>query len=148
MRHGVRTALLVDDEAVNRMAMARLLRLVGATRVAEAGDGAEALQQTESGPFDLIICDIDMQPMDGFSFVRALRRAEASPNRQTPVVMLSKYSASSVLRAAREAGAAAYIVKPVSRDDLTEMLARVVPAPDAAPEAAPDAAPEAADEGA
>lgn len=136
MEHGVRTALLVDDEAVNRMAMARLLRLAGATRVAEAGDGAEALQQAQTGPFDLIICDIDMQPMDGFSFVRALRQAGASPNQHAPVVMLSKYSASSVLRAAREAGATAYLVKPVSRDNLTEMLARVVPVPEAAPEPA------------
>lgn len=128
MRHGARKVLLVDDEVVNRMALARLLRQLGVTSVDEAADGAEALNLAGVGGYDAVICDIDMHPMDGIAFLRALRSRPEALNGRTPVVMLSKYSSGAVLQAAREAGAAAYIVKPVGRDDLLDKLTRVAPA--------------------
>lgn len=128
MRHGARKVLLVDDEVVNRMALARLLSQLGVATVDQAADGAEALARAQTAAYDAVVCDIDMHPMDGIAFLRALRRRADSPNQRTPVIMLSKYSSGGMLQAAREAGAAAYIVKPVGRDDLLDKLARVAPA--------------------
>lgn len=127
MRHGVRKALLVDDETVNRIALARLLLQLGVTRVDEAADGAAALVLAAQEIYDVVLCDIDMRPMDGVSFVRELRRTETSPNRAAPVVMLSKYSADRMRRATREAGADAYIAKPITRDALLEKLSAAAP---------------------
>lgn len=136
MKHAARKALLVDDEAVNRMALARLLRQAGVAAVDEAADGTEALEKAGAAVYDVVICDIDMHPMDGIAFLRALRSRGDGPNGRTPVVMLSKYSSGGMLQAARDAGAAAYIVKPVGRDDLADKLARVAPAPGEAMEEA------------
>lgn len=127
MKHMARKALLVDDEVVNRMALGRLLRQSGVAAVDEAADGTEALQKAVAAAYDVVICDIDMHPMDGIAFLRALRSRGDGPNSRTPVVMLSKYSSGGMLQAARDAGAAAYIVKPVGRDDLIDKLARVAP---------------------
>lgn len=128
MKHAARKALLVEDEAVNRMALGRLLRQAGVAAVDEAADGTEALKLAGAAVYDVVICDIDMHPMDGIAFLRTLRSRGDGLNSRTPVVMLSKYSSGGVLQAARDAGAAAYIVKPVSRDDLADKLARVAPA--------------------
>lgn len=136
MEHGARSVLLIDDEAVNRLALARQLALLGVREVVEAEDGRAGLAACADAAFDAVICDIDMHPMDGIDFLRALRARTTIDGRRTPVIILSKYSAGAVVRSAREFGANAYLVKPVSREAVLETLTRVVPAPPAEPSSA------------
>ena len=67
------TILVVDDHAPNREFLASLLTYEG-HRILQASDGAEALDLARSTKPDLIISDVLMPTMDGYEFVRQLRR--------------------------------------------------------------------------
>ena len=107
--------LLADDHALVR----RGLRLIldgepGLTVVAEAGDGAEAVELTPSGGVDLAVLDIAMPRMTGLQAAREISR------RELPVrmLMLSMYDNEQYLLAALQAGASGYVLKSVVDRDL------------------------------
>lgn len=105
--------LIVDDAATVRMYHRKMLSDAG-WQVEEAANGLEALEkvmnQPSDAPFSLYVVDVNMPKMDGYTFVRALRRAEqAAP---APVLMVSTEAQTSDAHAAHEAGANCYMVKP------------------------------------
>jgi EAL domain-containing protein (putative c-di-GMP-specific phosphodiesterase class I) len=75
------TALVVDDEPIQRQIAGRLLRLLTVGEVIETDDGARALEiiQAPDASVDLVICDLDMPKMDGMEFIRRLSDIEESP---------------------------------------------------------------------
>jgi two-component system chemotaxis response regulator CheY len=112
--------LVVDDAATVRLYHHKMLAEAG-WQVEEAGNGLEALEKamtahTQSRPFDLYVVDINMPKMDGYSFVRELRRRADLP--QAPVLMISTESQVHDRDAARACGANAYIVKPAKPGEL------------------------------
>lgn len=111
--------LVVDDAATVRMYHRKMLGDAG-WQVDEAGNGVEALEkvmnQPAEQPFDLFVVDINMPKMDGYSFVRALRRLDHLP--QSPVLMVSTEAQPNDQAAARDAGANGYLVKPARPADL------------------------------
>ena len=76
--------LLVDDSAVERKALARLLRHAGYA-VREASDGAEALEHIRSAPPDILLLDLQMPETDGFDVLIALEQSHPG----LPVIVLS-----------------------------------------------------------
>ncbi|RYG37016.1 MAG: response regulator [Burkholderiales bacterium] len=93
----------------------------------EAMNGLEALEKLLMQPADLLIVDINMPKMDGFTFLRRLRRGDA-PNSSIPALLTSTEAKPSDMEAAREAGANFYLVKPIApeilRAHVTLMLGR------------------------
>lgn len=81
------TVLIVDDEPVNRLVLARMVEHFD-SRCVEAASGAEALALLGAQRFDLVLMDIHMPQMSGIQAVEQLRGA-AGPNRQTPVVAVT-----------------------------------------------------------
>jgi CheY-like chemotaxis protein len=79
-------ALVVEDDDSVREVIARSLESVGWTSV-EAKNGSIGIDMFDSGIFDLIILDIMMPVMDGFEFIRELRKTEKG--RSVPVVVLT-----------------------------------------------------------
>ena len=67
--------LVVDDNPVNRRILARQVELAGASTDTAAG-GAEALELTRRGPYDLVLADLQMPEMDGFELARRIRGRE------------------------------------------------------------------------
>lgn len=110
--------LVVDDDAMARLALETLLRREG-FEVREAGDGPAALKVcTEFRP-DLILLDILMPGMDGFE---VCRRIKATPEtRLTPVVLITGLSATEDRIQGINAGAEDFLSKPI---DFNELLAR------------------------
>jgi two-component system chemotaxis response regulator CheY len=78
--------LVVDDAATVRMYHRSILEQ-GNFSVAEAANGYEALEVTLQRRFDLMLVDVNMPRMDGYTFVESVR--EAGLNRETPIVMIS-----------------------------------------------------------
>ena len=78
--------LLVEDDVDARQIMARLLRKEGWT-VAEAGDGVAGLERVAETRPDLILLDLMMPLMDGFTFAAEMRKSDA--NRDIPIVVLT-----------------------------------------------------------
>lgn len=111
--------LVVDDAATVRMYHRKILGDAG-WQVEEAINGMEALEkvlnQPEDQPFDLFVVDINMPKMDGYSFVRELRKLEHL--KQQPVMMVSTESQVQDNVTAFESGANAYLIKPAKPNEL------------------------------
>jgi two-component system chemotaxis response regulator CheY len=108
--------LVVDDASLVRMYYRQALENAGFD-VDEALNGLEALEKLLAGPVDLLVVDVNMPQMDGFTFVTALR-SQASEIASIPVLITSTESAVEDLDAARKAGANFYLVKPLTQDQL------------------------------
>jgi two-component system chemotaxis response regulator CheY len=108
--------LIVDDSSLVRLYYRSALEKAG-FEVEQAINGIEAMERTLSQPFDLVIVDVNMPRMDGFTFVRTLRRV-ATDVASTPALMISTEAEIQDIAAARAAGANFYLVKPVSEVEL------------------------------
>lgn len=111
--------LVVDDEAFTRRGLQKLLELEGfSADVAE--DGPSALRRVAEGAFDVVVTDLRMPNMDGLTLLSRLR--EEAPD--LPVIVMSVFGAG--VARAREAGAAASVLKPVDLDALTGAIDDVI----------------------
>ncbi|CAN5746271.1 response regulator [soil metagenome] len=110
--------LVVDDANLVRRFYRDALERAGFV-VGEALNGVEGLERLLSEPFDMVIVDVNMPQMDGFTFLRTLRR-QASPIASIPALVTSTEAGPQDLAAARSAGANFYLVKPVAQNVLVE----------------------------
>ena len=101
-----------DDENMRILLNARLKNRYG---VALAKDGAAALARFEKGGIDLVITDIMMPAMDGYTLVELLR----SRGETVPVIMLTAKDAMSDKHRGFSAGTDDYMTKPVNFEELT-----------------------------
>ena len=115
----MKTCLVVDDSKVIRKVARHILETLN-FEVSEAGDGREALDAClESAP-DVILLDWNMPVMSGMDFLRALRDANLA--RRPRIVFCTTENGMAHIRAAIDAGADEYIMKPFDRDTLESKL--------------------------
>ncbi len=114
-----RRALVVDDSLTVRIYHSSLLRNFG-YEVDTAENGLEALEMAMKKRYDLILSDINMPVMDGFEFVRKLRKLE--DYRYTPVVFITTLNSEEDRRRAILSGGTLYIVKPINLQVLEKIL--------------------------
>jgi len=103
--------LVAEDEALIRMDLIEMLREAGYEVVAEAADGAQAIELAELHKPDLAILDVKMPVLDGISAAEKIISI-------APVLMLTAFSQRELVERARDAGVMAYVVKPFSIGDL------------------------------
>jgi len=114
--------LLVDDDFNARIALRRIFEEAGLD-VVEAADGAEALSLATASRFQLVSTDVVMPRMDGYELTRRLR---ALPDyREAPIIMISSKGEEPDRRAGFDAGVDHYVVKPVDRSRLLELIDEV-----------------------
>jgi two-component system, chemotaxis family, chemotaxis protein CheY len=116
-----KTVLIVDDAALVRRYYRSTLEEAGFS-VEEAMNGLEALEKLLEKPFDMLIVDVNMPQMDGFTFLTLLRQKDLSVA-SIPALITSTESGSHDFAAARAAGANFYLVKPLAREVLVEFAA-------------------------
>ena len=104
--------LVVDDEARIRAIIKKYAEFEG-HQVTEAGDGMEAVALCRAQNFDMIIMDIMMPELDGFSACREIRKSS-----QTPIIMLSARGEEYDKINGFELGVDDYVVKPFSPKEL------------------------------
>jgi CheY-like chemotaxis protein len=80
--------LLAEDNRVNQILTRRILEKKG-HEVTIAGDGQEALDLLESRKFDLVLMDVEMPEMDGFSANRVIREREAGRGEHIPIIAMT-----------------------------------------------------------
>ena len=112
--------LVIDDAATVRLYHRKLLGDAG-WQTDEAVNGLEAVEKVVAAggggrPFDLYVVDVNMPKLDGYGFVRELRRLPAS--QQAPVMMVSTEAQLQDASAAQDAGANCYLVKPARPAEL------------------------------
>lgn len=104
--------LVAEDESLIRLDIVETLKEAGYDVVADAGDGEEALALATEHEPDLAVLDVKMPKLDGISVAAKLQELSI------PVVMLTSFSDTDLVKSASEAGAMAYVVKPFSSNDL------------------------------
>ena len=124
--------LVVDDNQTNRFILAEYLRSWGCIPVA-AADGFEALDMLReaalsAGSFDLILTDVQMSKMSGFELITTVRKIEASKS-DVPIIVLTSQGRQGDGKLSKDLGVAAYLTKPVRRDDLHQTILRVFGGP-------------------
>jgi two-component system chemotaxis response regulator CheY len=114
--------LIVDDSAAIRKILQRVLRQTEMPigNIIEAGDGREALDALKAQKVDLILSDINMPNMDGIELLGQLKANEAWA--KLPVIMVSTEGSQAKVLEAVELGAAGYVRKPFSADQIKEKL--------------------------
>ena len=114
--------LIVGASAAIRKILQRLLRQAGLPvgAVFEAGDGKEALEAMKAQAVGLVLSDIGMPNMDGIEFLRSVKANESWKG--IPVVMVSSEGSQSKVLEAVELGAAGYVRKPFTADQIREKL--------------------------
>ena len=113
-------ALVVDDSKAIRSIIGKHLKALG-FEVVEADSGIEALVQLKKmGGADIALLDWNMPEMDGFEFLRRVRAdAEFA---DLPIMMVTTESEMSQVAKALEAGANEYLMKPFTKEALSEKL--------------------------
>lgn len=90
-------------------------------------DGAQAVESFKTSEFDVILMDLQMPVMDGYTAIREIRRFEAATGRsRTPVLVISANVMANDIRASREAGADLHMGKPIVPVVLLERVADAV----------------------
>ena len=115
----MKTCLVVDDSKVIRKVARHILETLEFD-VSEACDGQEALTHCQSTPPDVVLLDWNMPVMSGMEFLRALGQTELSP--RPKVVFCTTENGMAHIRAAIDAGADEYVMKPFDRDTLASKL--------------------------
>ncbi len=121
--------MVVDDSIVVRNLIKWLLRSCHAREIREAADGAHAREVFRSCSPDIILVDWEMQPVDGLTFVNHVRDLKDSPDPYVSVVMMSSCRQCRKALVARDAGADAFVTKPLSRAGLLGAIRSVIDNP-------------------
>jgi two-component system, chemotaxis family, chemotaxis protein CheY len=118
--------LVVDDSAAIRKILQRVLRQTGMEirTIHEAGDGQEALAMLKVHRPALILTDINMPKMDGLQLLAAVKAVEAW--RDIPIVMITTEGGETKVGEAVKLGAAGYVRKPFTADQIKEKLAGIL----------------------
>jgi len=118
-RAPVKTVLLVEDYADSRYMMGRLLEMSG-YKVLEAADGREAVRIAEGECPDVVLMDLQMPVLDGFTATSIIRRIESTC--RVPVIAVSAQSTEDYVAAARLVGCDHFVAKPVDFDLLLGLV--------------------------
>ena len=115
--------MIVEDEYLVRQGIASLVdyEQFGMQVIAQAENGIEAWQKFQENPADILLTDINMPQMNGLELAKLVR--DQAP--KCHIVFLTGYDDFDYARTAIKLGADDYLLKPFSKDDVEEMLAKV-----------------------
>ena len=118
--------LLADDSRDNRLLVHAYFKKTPHI-IDEAEDGATAVEKFRTGIYDLVLMDIEMPIMDGYSATRAIRAIEnETGRRRVPILALTASVLVEALKQALDAGCDAYVVKPVKKAALLAAVHKAI----------------------
>ena len=118
--------LVVDDTSVNLKVIVNLLKFTK-IKVDTALSGRQCLEMASQITYDLIFMDHMMPEMDGIDTFAEMRKLDNSPNKNTPVIMLTANAITGVRERFLQEGFTDYLSKPVSGDKLENMILKYLP---------------------
>lgn len=121
MSESSHTVMIVDDARIIRSMLKAILTKLDLVVVAEATNGAEALELYEQLRPELVTMDITMPILDGLSAARSIRAKDPASN----IVMVTSVGQESVMREAIMIGVRDFIVKPFDEKRITSTVRRI-----------------------
>jgi CheY-like chemotaxis protein len=118
--------LLADDSPDNRLLIRAYLKKTPYV-LTEAENGQIAVERFLDGVYDLVLMDIQMPVLDGYSAIRAIRKHEREKGaRRTPIIALTASALDEDVRRAGHAGCDMHVSKPIKKSTLLESIARAI----------------------
>lgn len=118
--------MVVEDDRPTRLLIRTFLEHVGFQDVVEKENAEQALKDLKRRQFDLVVTDFEMEPLNGLDLLLRIRRDSDTTNPYVPVLMVTQHAdRASVLRA-RDAGASAFVAKPVNFENLQKTIFAVL----------------------
>jgi CheY-like chemotaxis protein len=121
-----KTVLLVDDEVVVVDIAKRKLDQMGYT-VLTAHDGEQAVEILRTARPDLIVLDVQMPKMNGYTFLTELRKNSSQDVASIPVIMVTAYAETNPIF--NRHGVIAYLLKPLKLQELLDKIQEVLGSP-------------------
>jgi len=118
-----KTIMIVDDSATLRQVVSIALKGAGYD-VIEGCDGKDALSKLTGQKVHLIVSDVNMPVMDGFTFVSEVKKMAAY--RFTPIIMLTTEAGEDKKEAGKAAGAKAWMIKPFKPDQMLNAVSKLI----------------------
>lgn len=113
--------LLAEDIADNRLLITKMISQIADVETAE--NGAQAVEKFNSGNYDIVIMDIQMPELDGYSAARMIREIERKEKRrETPLIALTAFATTEELKKSIEAGFSGHVTKPVKKTTLIDTI--------------------------
>jgi CheY-like chemotaxis protein len=116
--------LLVEDNAVNRLLVRKLLEKHG-HKVILAENGRQAIDAIAREVHDLVLMDVQMPVMDGLEAMRIIRASEQSSGQHLPIIALTAHAMKGDRERCLDAGADDYLTKPIRTTELFAAVARI-----------------------
>lgn len=115
--------LIVDDEALMRRGIKSLVNFdeLNIDEVFEASNGEEALETFKNNKIDLVLCDINMPKINGLDFARTIKKISPS----VKIALITGYNYFDYAQQAIKIGVEDYILKPVSKSDIREVIMKL-----------------------
>ncbi|MDL5368213.1 twitching motility response regulator PilH [Xanthomonas sp. NCPPB 2654] len=114
--------LIVDDSPSQLLGIQRIVEKLGHETIT-ATDGAAGVEAAKASLPDLVLMDVVMPNLNGFQATRTLRREPSTQN--IPVILVTTKDQDTDRMWGMRQGARAYITKPFSEDELSEVIERV-----------------------
>ena len=116
------TFMIADSNENIRSIVHGVLRGFGATNVIEVADGEVAQRDIASKQIDILLCEVNLPKIDGFSLIKALRNDPENPMRFIPVVILTSHTQQKFIEKSRDCGANIVIAKPIAAKTIYDRL--------------------------
>lgn len=113
--------LLAEDEHINRVLIETVLDQLGVD-VTSVSSGKEAVKEVESGDYQLVLMDVQMDDVDGLEATRRIRSQEKKSGRHIPIVALTAHAMVGDREKCLQAGMDDYLTKPVDRNAILEVM--------------------------
>ena len=121
--------LCVDDDQNMHVIVKIILNAMQIKHIRFCNDAEDAFGMAKHTLPDIVITDLEMEPLGGLELIRRIRTAEDSPDPYVPILVLSAYTDRDHVIAARNAGATEILSKPVSIKALYDRLVWIVENP-------------------
>lgn len=123
------TALVLEDNPHMRYTLSQLLQALKIEQVDAVATITDATEHLSFLHYDFALIDVGLDGENGLDLIRAVRRDPAHPARRTPIIVVSGQSQLNVVSQARDAGADAFLAKPISQASLTERVKQILERP-------------------
>jgi CheY-like chemotaxis protein len=114
--------LIVDDNQQSLDILGQVLSGFGVRSIQKCESGKDALKAISSQVFDFIVTEANMAGLDGFEFIKTVRRMQNQPNAYIPILLVAGHARASHVHKARDCGANFVVAKPITPKVLLERI--------------------------
>lgn len=121
--------MIIDNSPLAADLVKDVLAMLGTREIHKMLSTERAIDALRKEAFDIVITELETEPMGGFEFARFIRTSEYSPNRFLPIIMMTARSEEKYVAEARDCGITEFVAKPFTIQTLYKRLVSAIAKP-------------------